>query len=112
MTAILEVFSVTYRGNHGCSRFGTYAANRGDALTGCAFRRSRPWIPSEGGHAFRSKPAGDSDGSRPPMGASSSVSNFINSFGWLGVKFLTLGGYFAQALTFEVEAVSVVHQAI
>jgi hypothetical protein len=27
----------------------------------CVFRRSRPWIPSEGGRPFRSKPAGDSD---------------------------------------------------
>jgi hypothetical protein len=28
---------------------------------GCAFRRSRPGIPSEGGHPFQLKPAGDSD---------------------------------------------------
>jgi hypothetical protein len=27
----------------------------------CAFRRSRPGIPSEGGHPFQLKPAGDSD---------------------------------------------------
>jgi hypothetical protein len=27
----------------------------------CVFRRSRPWIPSEGGHPFQSKPARDSD---------------------------------------------------
>src|SRR6266545_3207234 len=27
----------------------------------CGFRRIRPGIPSEGGHRFRLKPAGDSD---------------------------------------------------
>jgi hypothetical protein len=27
----------------------------------CAFRRSRPWIPSEAGRLNRLKPAGDSD---------------------------------------------------
>jgi hypothetical protein len=31
------------------------------ASAACAFRRSRPWIPSEAGRLYRLKPAKDSD---------------------------------------------------
>jgi hypothetical protein len=38
-------------------------------LGACGFRRIRPGIPSEVGHRFRSKPAGDSDDPGHPGGA-------------------------------------------
>jgi transposase-like protein len=45
--------------------YGRYRAGGPEALedrpSTCAFRRSRPWIPSEAGRLYRLKPAKDSD---------------------------------------------------
>jgi hypothetical protein len=38
-----------------------YYSQTGRPSIDCVFRRSRPVIPSEGGHLYRLKPAGDSD---------------------------------------------------
>ena len=37
------------------------AGDIAELTSSCAFRRSRPGIPSEGGRLYRLKPAGDSD---------------------------------------------------
>ena len=66
------------------------------------------------------KSAGCSDRSRPPVlievghpqWPCSRVSVVISSFCRLYVKLLTLGIHFTQALTFEVEAVGIVYEAI
>ena len=42
-------------------RQGIPLASSALSRRGCAFRRSRPGIPSEGGRLYRLKPAGDSD---------------------------------------------------
>jgi hypothetical protein len=73
-------------------------ANRHRApLETCAFRRSRPEIPSEAGRPYRLKSAGDSDdpGHHPRLALVAASSS--GTVGGLDVKLLTLGGRFAQA---------------
>jgi hypothetical protein len=49
----------------------------------CGFRRIRPGIPSEGGHRFRSKPAGDSDDpGHLGGGALVSACSSVQAVGW------------------------------
>ena len=79
---------------------------------GCAFRRSRPGIPSEGGRLYRLKPAWHSDDAGHLVGRVLVSASGISSADGIAVKLLPLGGGFAKAFPLESKPMGVVDEAI
>ncbi len=89
-----------------------YARRRSASGMACGGRCFQPAYSDEVGRPFRLKPAGDTDDPGHLFRRCSHVDVVIRSVGRFGVKLVTFGFGFSEALALEREPVSVVYQAI